>query len=72
MPRLIVGQGPTALAGDAVGVVWTFFLSATFPLCERRPEILSQRAVKPKSINQSINLPFRICQMASYEPRGGS
>ena len=25
---IIVEQGPTALAADAVGVVWTFFLSS--------------------------------------------
>ena len=39
-----VGQEPTALAVDAVGVVWTFFLSSIIslfflPLSGRRPDI---------------------------------
>ena len=39
-----VGQGPTALAVGAVGVVWTFFLSSIIslfflPLSGRRPDI---------------------------------
>ena len=39
-----VGQGPTALAVGAGGVVWTFFLSSIFsrfflPLSGRRPDI---------------------------------
>ena len=39
-----VGQGPTALAVGAGGVVWTFFLSSTFSrfflfLSGRRPDI---------------------------------
>ena len=39
-----VGQGLTALAVGAGGVVWTFFLSSTFsrfflPLSGRRPDI---------------------------------
>ena len=28
---MIEGKGPTALAVDADGVVWTFFLSSVFP-----------------------------------------
>ena len=41
---LIVGQGPTALAVGAGGVVWTFFLSSIIslfflPLSGRRPDI---------------------------------
>ena len=40
----IVGQGPTALAVGAGGVVWTFFLSSILslfllPLSGRRPDI---------------------------------
>ena len=39
-----VGQGPTALAVGAGGVVWTFLLSSVLsllflPLCGRRPDI---------------------------------
>ena len=39
-----IGQGPTALAVGAGGVVWTFFLSSIFsrfflPLSGRRPDI---------------------------------
>ena len=39
-----VGQGPTALAVGAGGVVWTFFLSSIIsffflPLSGRRPDI---------------------------------
>ena len=49
-----VGQGPTALAVGASGVVWTFFLTSIIslfflPLSGDGPiltEILSQRAVK--------------------------
>ena len=51
----------TALAVGAGGVVWTFLLSSILsflflPLFWRRPEteILSQRAVKPKTTNQPI------------------
>ena len=29
---IIVGQGPTALAEGAVGVVWTFFLPSIFSI----------------------------------------
>ena len=41
---MIVGQGPTALAVGAVGVVWTFLLSSVLsllclPLFGRRPDI---------------------------------
>ena len=41
---IIVGQGPTALAVGAVGVVWTFLLSSILsflflPLFGRRPDI---------------------------------
>ena len=41
---IIVGQGPTALAVGAGGVVWTFLLSSiisfhVLPLCGRRPDI---------------------------------
>ena len=54
---MIVGQRPTALVVCADGVVWTFLLLSIFsllflPLFERRPDILSQRAVKPKTTNQ--------------------
>ena len=31
VPGIIVGQGPTALAVDAGGVVWTFFSLGYFP-----------------------------------------
>ena len=39
-----VGQGPTALAVGAGGVIWTFLLSSILPLLspslwERRPDI---------------------------------
>ena len=42
--RIIVGQGPTALAVGAGGVVWTFLLSSVLsflflPLFGRRPDI---------------------------------
>ena len=41
---ITVGQGPTALAVGAVGVVWTFLLSSILsllflPLFGRRPDI---------------------------------
>ena len=41
---ITVGQGPTALAVGAGGVVWTFLLSSVLsflflPLFERRPDI---------------------------------
>ena len=41
---MIVGQGPTALAVGAGGVVWTFFLSSIhsllcLPLFGKRPDI---------------------------------
>ena len=41
---ITVGQGPTALAVDADGVVWTFLLSSILsflflPLFGRRPDI---------------------------------
>ena len=41
---ITVGQGPTALAVGAGGVVWTFFLSSILsllflPLFGRRPDI---------------------------------
>ena len=41
---ITVGQGPTALAAGAGGVVWTFFLSSIpslffLPLFGRRPDI---------------------------------
>ena len=60
---LIVGQGPVALAVDAGVVVWTFFsrlsfLSSFSLSLEDGPiqtEILSQRAVKPKTTNQPNN-----------------
>ena len=58
---IIVGQGPIKLAIGAVGDVWTFFLWSIFsfflsPSLGDGPiktEILSQRAVKPKTTNQS-------------------
>ena len=42
---IIVGQGPTALAVGARGVVWTFLLSSILsllflPLFGRRPDIV--------------------------------
>ena len=42
--RMVVGQGPTALAVGAGGVVWTFLLSSILsllrlPLFGRRPDI---------------------------------
>ena len=58
---IIEGQGPTALAVGADGVVWTFFLSSIISLFflplslgdgPIKTEILSQRAVKHKSTNQ--------------------
>ena len=63
-----VGQGPTALAVGAGGVVWTFlsrlslFFSFSLPLGDGLiwTEILSQRAVKPKTTNQPI--PLRLCE----------
>ena len=55
-----VGQGPSALAVGAGGVVWTFLLSSillsSFSLSLGDgpiwTEIPSQRAVKPKTNNQ--------------------
>ena len=68
-PKILitVGQGPTALAVGAGGVVWTFLLSSILSLSFSlslgdgpiKTEILSQRAVKPNTINQP-NLTFRI------------
>ena len=56
-----VGQGPTALAVGAGGIVWTFFLSSIFfflsPSVGDGPiktDILSQRAVKPQPTNQLL------------------
>ena len=56
---IIVGQGPSALVVGAGRVVWTFFLSSITSLFSpslwetaRYREILSQRAVKPKTTNQ--------------------
>ena len=42
---IALGQGPTALAVGAVGVVWTFFsliyhFSSSLPLSGRRPDIV--------------------------------
>ena len=57
-----VGQGPTALAVGAGGVVWTFLLSSILSFLfyslslgagPMYTEILSKRAVKPKT-NQPI------------------
>ena len=56
---MMVEQGPPALAEGAGGVVWTVLLSSIFSLlCLPLfgTEILSQRAVKPKTTNQP-NLP---------------
>ena len=55
--RMIVGQGPIALAVGAGGFVWTFFLSFLFlspSLGDGQilTEILSQKAVKSKTIKQ--------------------
>ena len=57
---ITVGQGPTALVVGAGGVVWTFLLS--FVLSPSLlgdgliwTEILSQRAVKLKTTNQSCS-----------------
>ena len=56
-----MGQGPTALTVGAGGGVWTFFLSSNISLIflplslgdgPIETEILSQRAVKPKTTNQ--------------------
>ena len=57
---ITVGQGPIALAVGAGGVVWTFFSSILSPLSLSLSfgdgpiytEILSQKAVKPKTTNQ--------------------
>ena len=46
-----VGQGPTALAVGAGGVVWTFFSHLSL-LSSLSLSLLSQRAVKPKTTNQ--------------------
>ena len=59
---MIVGQEPIALAVGAGGVVWTFYSQLSFlsslsislgngPI---KTEILSQRAVKPKTTNQPM------------------
>ena len=55
--QLIFIQGPIALAVDASGVAWTFFFSFSLTLGDGpiSTEILSQRAVKPKTTNQSTN-----------------
>ena len=58
--RMIVGQGPVALAVGAVEVVWTFFLSSVVSLLSqgdgrKHTEKLSQRAVESKTTNQSRN-----------------
>ena len=51
-----VGQGPIALAAGAGGVVWTFFLLSIISLfflpLRVQTEILSQRAVNPKTTDQ--------------------
>ena len=61
-PVIIVGQGPTAFTVGAGGgcldiftLIYPFSLLSPF-LFGRRPEteILSQRAVKPKTTNQPI------------------
>ena len=55
---IIVGQGPTALAVGAGGGCLDFFLSFLFSVSLSlgdgpiSTEILSQRAVKPKTTNQ--------------------
>ena len=60
---ITVEQGPIALAVGAVGVVWTFYSHLSFlssfslslgdgPI---KTEILSQRAVEPKTTNQPTN-----------------
>ena len=62
---MIVGQGPTALAVGAGGAVWTFFFSSIFLSSfshslaggSIQTEILSQKAVKPKTTNQPTNQP---------------
>ena len=61
----IVGQGPTTLAVDAGGVVWTFLLSSIFS------ELLSQRAVKLKPTHQptSFYLYFRGAPVAQWVKR---
>ena len=51
---ITVGQGPTALAVGAGGVVWTFLLPSILSPFKIKTEILSQRAVKPKTTNQPI------------------
>ena len=61
---ITVGQGPTALAVGAGGGCLDIF-TLIYPFCPLSPslwgavpiwtEILSQRAVKPKTTNQSTN-----------------
>ena len=57
---MIVGQGPTVLAVDADGVVWTFFVSSDislffFPLSGSQSGIdgnTVSKVVNPKTTNQ--------------------
>ena len=62
---IIVGQGPTALTVGAGGIVLTFLLSSVITLfflwetARYRLQILSQRAVKPKTTNQPSIQPIK-------------
>ena len=64
-----VGQGPTALAVGAGGVVWTFYSPLSFLSSFSLSlgdgliltEIMSQRAAKPETINQSIKCTGDTC-----------
>ena len=71
---IIVGQGPPALAVDAGGgcldiftLIYHFsFSPLSLPLFGTETEILSQRAVKPKTTNQPTY--EKICCDPSLEP----
>ena len=74
---ITVGLGPPALAVGAGGVVWTFFLSSIISPSllslslflgdgQIWTEILSQRAIKPKTTNQPTY--EKICCDPSLEP----
>ena len=75
---IIVEQGPAALTVGAVGVVWTFFSRLSFLSSFSLPlgngpvytEILSQRAVKPKTTNQPTNTHhmFRFSHPFQFRP----
>ena len=52
---MVVGQGPIALAVDAGGGCLDIFFSLSLGDGPILTEILSQRAVKPKTTNQQQN-----------------